>query len=638
MKKTILLSVTLCLFSTKSFSQTREERLKISQYSNKSANQKLLNLLNEKEISRKQRLNNFLISNPTYVKRLTIGEFGLQELLDVLPNGEMIYAKTDNEGSGITARANKLYSGGSLGLNIQGQNMIAGVWDGGNIRSTHQEFVNGSVSKITNKDGSTLNDHATHVMGTIVAKGVVPSVKGIAFNASGISYDWGNDLAEMLTEASQGLLVSNHSYSSGQTSSLWFFGAYDSRAKDIDEIAFNNPYYLPVVTAGNSRNATTAPGSTQITSKFGYDMIFGHGNAKNVVTVAAVEQVDQYVDPSSVVMSSFSSWGPSDDGRIKPDISMKGVNVLSTITTSDNATAIYSGTSMAAPGISGVILLLQQYYNQLYSGYMKAATAKGLILHTADEAGLNSGPDYQYGWGLVNAEKAAVAIKNKNSTTSSKSIIDERTLTNSSSYTTTITASGTSPLKVSISWADPQAPTVNSGTVDPTTKYLVNDLDIKVSKNGVDYFPWKLQGMQALFSAPTNQSTNDVDNFERVDIENPSGTYTITVTHKGTLSGGSQNFSLIATADNLATLSTNELIASNDSKVDFYPNPAKNYIHINEKDRDLMINIYDASGKLVLTSKLVDNKINISQLIKGNYIANFITKKGEIKNFKFIKE
>jgi hypothetical protein len=317
---------------------------------------------------------------------------------------------------------------------------------------------------------------------------------------------------------------------------------------------------------------------------------------------------------------------------------MKGVNVLSTVSTSDTSIGYMSGTSMATPGVTGVVLLLQQYYNQLYSNFMKSATVKGLILHTADEAGSTIGPDYSFGWGLINATKSAIAIRDKNSTTSTKSVIEELTLNNAATYTKTITASGTTPLKISISWTDPQAPTSNNGTIDPTTKYLVNDLDIKVSQNGVDYFPWKLQGMSNTSGPATNAGTNDVDNFERVDINNPSGTYTITVTHKGTLSGGSQNFSLIATSDNLATLSTSEAIKANDSKVEFYPNPAKNYIQINEIDKDLLINIYDVSGKLVLTSKLVDNRITISQLVKGNYIANFINKKGEIKSFKFIKE
>jgi len=269
---------------------------------------------------------------------------------------------------------------------------------------------------------------------------------------------------------------------------------------------------------------------------------------------------------------------------------------------------------------------------------MKAATVKGLILHTADEAGNYTGPDYEFGWGLVNAEKAAIAIRDKNSTTTNKSIIEELSLANGATYTKTITANSSNPLKVSISWTDPQGTTANSGTIDPTTKYLVNDLDVKVVKNDTTYYPWKLQGMAAPWDLPTNVGTNNVDNFERVDINNPSGTYNIIVTHKGSLAGGSQNFSLIVTSDNLSTLSASEVIRSNESKVEFYPNPTKDFITINEKEKDLLINIYDSSGKLVLTSKLVDSKIDVKNLGKGNYLANFINKQGEIKSFKFIKE
>lgn len=621
-----------------SHAQTVEERKNIATFSNKHANSELAEILRKEDLERKIRLQNFINQNPSFQITKRIGTIGLEELLDVLPNGEKIFARTTNAGSATTARATALYNGGSLGINIQGQNMTAGVWDGGNARSTHQEFMVSGISKITLGDGTNFQPHATHVAGTIAAKGMFPDVRGIAFNSSILSYNWDSDLTEMLDQASSGLLVSNHSYGIGSLSSLWFYGAYDSRAKEMDNICYNNPYYLPVIAAGNDRNATVAPGSVQINTKEGYDMIFGHANAKNIITVAAINQVTTYTDPSSVVMSSFSSWGPSDDGRIKPDISMKGVNVLSTVSSSDTALGYMSGTSMASPGVTGVVVLLQQYYNQLYSSFMKSATVKGLILHTADEAGFTVGPDYSFGWGLINAQKGAMAIRDKNSTTNNKSVIEELTLFNTATYTKTITASGTNPLKISISWTDPQAPTNNTGTVDPTTKYLVNDLDIKVSKNGVNYFPWKLQGMSNTSGAATNAGTNDVDNFERVDIDNPSGTYTIAVTHKGTLSGGSQNFSLIATSDNLATLSTSETIKANDSKVDFYPNPAKNYIHINEKDKDLLINIYDISGKLVLTSKLVDNRISIIQLVKGNYIANFINKKGDIKSFKFIKE
>ncbi|MBQ0143440.1 MAG: S8 family serine peptidase, partial [Prevotellaceae bacterium] len=601
--------------------QTLKERQKIASFSNIEGNAILMAQLIKENNEAKIRVENYLKDNPTVQKVTYFGEnkIGMREILDVTPSGELIYAQTDNSGASVTARTNKMYNGGTLGINVQGQNMVAGVWDGGNAQSTHREFMVDGVTKINLIDGASYAEHATHVSGTIAAQGISATAKGVAFNSSINSYNWDNDDTEMLAEASTGLLVSNHSYGKGSLSSIWYYGAYDSRARTFDNICYNNPFYLPVVSAGNSRNDTTAPGSTQLATKFGWDMIFGHANAKNVMTVAAVQAVPNYVDKNSVIMSTFSSYGPSDDGRIKPDISMKGVAVYSPVysATSTSAYASQQGTSMASPGITGVVLLLQQYHNQLYQNFMKAATVKGLILHTADEAGEYPGPDYEFGWGLVNAEKSSLAIKNKNATTGSKSVIEELNLANNATFTKTISASGNSPLKISISWTDPQSTTVNSGTIDPSTKYLVNDLDIRVTKDDNTYYPWKLQGMAPTpWLAPTNNSTNNADNFERVDIDNPSGTYTIIVTHKGTLVNGSQNFTLIATSENLSTLATNET-KKNEMKIDFYPNPAKDYIHITEKDRDVKVNIYDASGKLVITSKLEGQKLNIMQLVKG---------------------
>ncbi|WP_144283287.1 S8 family serine peptidase [Chryseobacterium echinoideorum] len=619
-------------------SQSLEEKTKIASSSDQKANQELVDKLFYNEKESKIRLEDFLINNPNF-KRIEIlkNSSAKREIVGVNPNGELIYAQTHNVGAATTARANRLYSGGSLGISIQGQNMIAGVWDGGSVRSTHQEFVLGSFPKVNILDGGTGDDHATHVAGTIAAQGINALVRGVAFNSSINSYNWNNDLLEMTNEASTGLLTSNHSYGFGSLNSLWFYGAYDSRARQIDQICFQNPYYLPVFSAGNDRNETTPPGSTQISQKNGYDMIFGHGNAKNIITVAAVEQVSNYVGPSSVVMSSFSSWGPTDDGRIKPDISTKGVQVRSTLNSSDTATGFMSGTSMASPGITGVVLLLQQFHNQLYSGFMRSATVKGLILHTADEAGSTVGPDYSYGWGLVNAEKAAITIRDKNNTSGSKSIIEELTLQNGQTYSKTITASGTQPLKVSISWTDPASSSQNNGTIDPSDIYLVNDLDIKVTKNMSTFYPWKLQGMSAPNSPATRNSTNNVDNFERVDIDNPSGDYVITVSHKGNLLNNSQKYTLIVTSDNLSMLSTKD-ISQKKVDINFYPNPVKDYIYISEIRNNTEVVIYDISGKLVLSSKLINGKLDVSNLKSGNYIANIKDGNDTPSSFKFIKE
>ncbi|WP_209389510.1 S8 family serine peptidase [Chryseobacterium sp. RR2-3-20] len=620
------------------FSQSLKEKAEIASFSNQKANQELVKQLIQEEKESKIRLENYLLNNPDK-KRIEILPISKakREIVGVNSNGELIYAQTHNFGSATTSRANKLYNNGSLGINIQGQNMTAAVWDGGSVRATHEEFVVGVFPKVNIMDGGVQDEHATHVCGTIAAQGINPLVRGIAFNSSVNSYDWNSDLIEMTGEASNGLLTSNHSYAMGALSSLWYYGAYDSRAKQVDQICFQNPYYLPVFAAGNDRNNTTPPGSTQISQKNGYDLIFGHGNAKNIITVAAVQQVSNYTGPSSVIMSSFSSWGPTDDGRIKPDISTKGVQVRSTLSDSDTAVGFMDGTSMASPGITGVVLLLQQYYNQLYNGYMRAATAKGLILHNADEAGSTIGPDYSYGWGLVNAEKAAIAIRDKNKSTGSKSIIEELTLQNGQSYSKSITASGTTPLRVSISWTDPASSAQNNGNVDPTDVYLVNDLDVKVTKDDSTFYPWKLQGMSAPSSPATRNSTNNVDNFERVDVDNPSGNYTITITHKGSLVNNSQNFTLIVTSDNLSTLSTSEL-PNKKNEVSFYPNPAKDFIYLNEVGGNTDIMIYDLSGKLVSSSKLVGGKLDIRNLVKGNYMVTVKNNNGLSQSFKFIKE
>ena len=209
-----------------------------------------------------------------------------------------------NFNAGRTARADRLYSGGSLGLNIQGQNMFAYVWDGGSARNTHVEFPN---EKVVILDGSAFEDHATHVTGTIVAQGITANLRGLAFNASAFSSDWDNDYTEMADQAANGMLVSNHSYFIGAVQTTpWNFGAYDSRARQLDQITFAAPYYLPVTSAGNDRSdyqdEVIGP---YLNLKSGYNLVRGMHNAKNILTVGAVNQVLNYVDASSVVMSTF---------------------------------------------------------------------------------------------------------------------------------------------------------------------------------------------------------------------------------------------------------------------------------------------------------------------------------------------
>ncbi|WP_418649319.1 GEVED domain-containing protein [Tenacibaculum aestuariivivum] len=459
-------------------------------------------------------------------------------------NGKPIYYTTFNVSASKSTRANHLNIGGSLGLNLMGQGITARVWDGGIARASHQEYDGaGGSNRFSAGDYGSINSHAAHVTGTIMASGVDANAKGMAPHSKVKGFDWNSDKAEATIEASNGMLISNHSYGYAARNQQgevqlpqYYFGGYIDESRDWDEILFNAPNYLMVVAAGNDGYDNSA--NTNPVGGYGFDKLTGHSTSKNNLVVANANDatINSNGDLVSVFINSSSSEGPTDDFRIKPDITGNGTGVYSTYQSSDTAYNSITGTSMASPNVAGSLLLLQEHYKNLSNGnFMKAATLKGLALHTADDAGV-SGPDAVFGWGLLHTKKAAEVITNKGN----QSKVEELTLTSGNTYTITVESDGVNPLLASISWTD--RPGITSTIINSTTPVLVNDLDIRVSKNGVTYFPYELTG-----ATTSTKRDNNVDPYERVDVDNASGTYTITVTNKGSLVGGSQNYSLIVT-------------------------------------------------------------------------------------------
>jgi PKD repeat protein len=294
-----------------------------------------------------------------------------------------------------------------------------------------------------------------------------------------------------------------------------------------------------VKSAGNDRNEGT--GNSHPTDG-PFDCIAHAAVAKNVLTVGAVHTIlNGYTGPQDVLITDFSSFGPTDDGRIKPDIVTQGMSVFSTDDDSDDDYKVMCGTSAAAPSASGSLALLQQHWANLNDGnYMLAATLKGLVIHTADEAGAFEGPDYKHGWGLMNTEKAALLISEEQNS----DIIEELILNEGETYTKTIKSKGNLPIKVTICWTDAAGTPVDP-QLDPTNSMLVNDLDIKVIYKDEIYYPWSLNPRQPE-NAATKYEKNYVDNVEVIDINNPkAGEYTIIVSHDGSLFNKQQNFSII---------------------------------------------------------------------------------------------
>ena len=526
---------------------------------------------------------------------LTISKTGkIRSLQGVYKNGRPKYYTTFNNSTAAgTARTNSFYQNGSLGLNLNGSssNMDGkmGIWDSGLVRINHQELINRVVIK---DDAATLDEHATHVAGTMIAKGVNPDAKGMAWGAKKLqAYDFNTDIPEM-TAAADKLLISNHSYGTdagwmyndieGANRWEWLstvgqnedanFGIYNEDASNMDEICYNAPYYLPVLAAGNTRSvngpAVGEPyyafdNNTQsvqlvgnrpegMSSNDGFDILTGSTCSKNTLAVGAVNGLpDGSSGSSDIVISDFSSWGPTDDGRIKPDLVGNGVDVKSCSEVSNTSYATLSGTSMASPSVSGSLLLLQEYYATLNNGnFMQASTLKGLALHTTDEAGLNPGPDYIFGWGLLNMERAGNLIKNNGKST----YIVEKNLSNGASFSKTFTSSLTEPVKITICWTDYKAelliPSLNNRKPS-----LVNDLDIRLVESGSTYLPWKLNPVKPADAA--TKGDNIVDNVEQIDTdEQPIGnkTFTLTISHKGRLFNNSQNYSLIISGIKVGSL------------------------------------------------------------------------------------
>ena len=588
------------------------------------------------DLKKESLINNFLLNNPTLKRHFTSKgkDFEIVNIVDGLP----IYITTDNASAATATKTKSLHSGGDLNINIEGQNMYVGVWDGGYALVNHVEYMDdNSVSRVTTPQNSLPNpptsDHATHVMGTIIAKGVSATAKGMAPKATAVSYNWTNDLTTVTNEVTtNALLISNHSYGvpvindSGQAQASWIMGCYDSQARSWDQLAYSAPYYLMVASAGNSGGDTYSGGLAE-----GYDKLTQEKNAKNNLVIA---NSNPFVLPNGNVnlfpINSSSSQGPADDGRIKPDLAGDGTNLISSYNTNTTSYATLTGTSMASPNVAGSLLLLQQYYNELNQNFMRASTLKGLACHTARDGG-TTGPDAKFGWGLLDTKKAAQVISKDNLNTA---IISEITLNQGEQYTFQVGVTAEEKLEASISWTDP-AGLQKDGILNSPVPVLVNDLDLRITKDANVYFPYKLQLSNVAAAAITGD--NIVDNIEKVDVANPSGIYTVTVSHKGNLSSGSQAFSLVVTGSNFQNLSTN----SNDfDNIVIYPNPANDVLNFNGSqlsDVDF-IRINEISGKEVYRSNALEiNSIDVSSLAKGVY---FLTFEGNQKSVtkKFIKK
>lgn len=498
------------------------------------------------------------------------------------------YFTTHNQNAARTISADRVWPSSTNGFALTGNQTTLAIWDAGAVDGRHVEFLENGATRIQQKDAaSAVHYHATSVAGTMAATGFYTTAHGMVPVARLNAYDWSNNLAEIAVAAiSNEIRISNHSYgyvqgwSSNATLNVWEwwgsvsistnedseFGRYSSAATNIDNVAYGAPYHLCVFSAGNDRGEGPAsqpvnhrvwiPGSGWVYTNMvhekdggltGYDSVSHYACAKNILSVGAIYDITNgYQTTQDVVMTSFSCFGPTDDGRIKPDIVANGVALFSPIWVEppNHYWDYLSGTSQAAPTISGALGLLLELQNTIRGTNhpLLASTLKGIVIHTADDAG-NAGPDYSFGWGLANILHAA-QLMTDDGNWDSRPHIKETRLLDGDNIQFQILGESTQALKATITWNDPPG-LVQPVAVDSTNRVLVNDLDLRViGPTGVTNFPWVLDPANPAATAITGD--NYRDNVEQVVILQPSNDwYTVEITHKGTLTDGFQDVSII---------------------------------------------------------------------------------------------
>lgn len=466
-----------------------------------------------------------------------------------------VYLFSDNREAAISTAASFVRRNATFdpvhGPHLDGGGFFAIVQDSGTVDDS-PEFLSDDLTtwRKTVIRGTSTSEHGTHVAGTIGARGLESRAMGMApavhiysmtsFNNSDIvSYG-------MSYPGEPGKSITGNT--SLGTDDPALNGRYTSNSATADQVFYDSPYHLHFYSAGNEgRDATT--GGVRYMS-----ITRSRKEAKNLFAVANMQDVSRNsagVRTGSVTPSSSSSRGPVRDGRIKPDISANGSGVYSPH--SPTGYSSRSGTSMAAPNAGGSAILMQDYFSRRFPGHlMRASTLMALLINTAEDVG-TFGPDYTYGWGLMNVLEAGRKIQRYAANPNGRALVEDR-LNNGQTVTIPYQYDGSGDIRVTLTWTDLPGPIRTAST--ETLPALINDLNLRViGPGGTVHLPWVMPYVTGgfgfppfdpeLYVAPATTGVNTTDNKIQVHIYNPvAGAYTVEVSHAGTLTGGFQHYSL----------------------------------------------------------------------------------------------
>lgn len=402
-------------------------------------------------------------------------------------------------------------------------------------------------------------NHGTHVAGTLagddlanpidhdLGDGMAPAAKlviqdaGYAADACGDLPGIGcpvTDLVPVFQQAyDQGARVHSNSWNDNENASVQ--NNYTDASEDVDEFMWNHPDFLIVFACGNHALG-------------GDETIGSPSTAKNSVATGGT-----FKGEFAEYLSDISAWGPTDDGRIKPDVIFPGASIISAgndhdVTTDNCGQGTMTGTSMTAPGVSGMALLTREYFMDGWyptgsptpaDGFTpSAALVKAMLINSATPIGWDAEgrpitiPSNEQGWGRVLLDNALHFAGQSRGLW-----VDEYsggfTSPSDSPVTYMLEMEDTGePLEITLAWTDyPSTPAASI--------HLVNDLDLRVDGPSGGFV-----GNNFLYGVSLTEGDPDrLNNLEQVLIEDPApGVYSVRISPHA-IPAGPQTFALVVT-------------------------------------------------------------------------------------------
>lgn len=463
-----------------------------------------------------------------------------------------------------------------------GEGQIVGVadtgLDTGDFAGVHRDFagnlLRGYATGLGSKSWGDPIGHGTHVAGSVCGNGAASDTKirGGAYQSKLVAQGLWSDILNNLAPGSDMEKLFGTSYREGARvhTNSWgspvLLGKYDSFASKVDEYMWTHPDLLILFAAGNSGQDVDGDGRIDPNS------IGSPATAKNILTVGASENEiasggiqkklselrdgtkkwgveplssDRLSDNRSGI-AAFSSRGPTEDGRIKPEIVAPGTNIVSVKSRHPKAGNLWGdfntdyvwagGTSMATPLTAGAAAVAREFLiksRKIQSP--SAAVVKATLMHTATELfpgqyGMgpkqelpSRRPNIHEGYGRVDMDLAT-------SLGDETSVIDQQTgvgLNEESAMSIVVKEGGS--LRATLTYTDaPGAPSA--------AKNLVNDLDLRViSPKG-----------------EIHQLADRTNNSEMIELSGlAAGEYRVVVSGINVPNGksGKQPFALLVTTD-----------------------------------------------------------------------------------------